>query len=171
MLYLSQHVMLIFLNLSLSITPAADLAVFMYHRVQHAYGTRKTTERPCPQCITVAVLSVAVQGHRRMVCCSAWCEDNTSCNLFTCGFDRQAIGWNINIPALLQEKWPPPPPPTVTSQWYSTQSLCLEYQTPSPVGLKGGCQRFSFALLFLRENSWHWRNLSNNSMKDKITDF
>nr|XP_061835094.1 WD repeat-containing protein 37 isoform X2 [Nerophis lumbriciformis] len=44
------------------------------------------------------------QGHRRMVCCSAWCEDNTSCNLFTCGFDRQAIGWNINIPALLQEK-------------------------------------------------------------------
>ncbi|XP_057713659.1 WD repeat-containing protein 37-like [Corythoichthys intestinalis] len=44
------------------------------------------------------------QGHRRMVCCTAWCEDNTSCNLFTCGFDRQAIGWNINIPALLQEK-------------------------------------------------------------------
>ncbi|KAF3857827.1 hypothetical protein F7725_011028 [Dissostichus mawsoni] len=24
--------------------------------------------------------------------------NNTSCNLFTCGFDRQAIGWNINIP-------------------------------------------------------------------------
>ncbi|XP_020566960.1 WD repeat-containing protein 37 isoform X2 [Oryzias latipes] len=44
------------------------------------------------------------QGHRRMVCCSIWCEDNTTCNLFTCGFDRQAIGWNINIPALLQEK-------------------------------------------------------------------
>ncbi|XP_077580782.1 WD repeat-containing protein 37-like isoform X1 [Stigmatopora nigra] len=44
------------------------------------------------------------QGHRRMVCCTAWCEDNASCNLFTCGFDRQALGWNINIPALLQEK-------------------------------------------------------------------
>ncbi|KAM8838330.1 WD repeat-containing protein 37-like isoform 2-T2 [Synchiropus picturatus] len=44
------------------------------------------------------------QGHRRMVCCSAWCEDNNSCNLFTCGFDRQAIGWNINVPALLQDK-------------------------------------------------------------------
>ncbi|XP_071218152.1 WD repeat-containing protein 37-like isoform X5 [Salvelinus alpinus] len=44
------------------------------------------------------------QGHRRMVCCSAWCEENSSCNLFSCGFDRQAIGWNINIPALLQEK-------------------------------------------------------------------
>ncbi|RMC04795.1 hypothetical protein DUI87_17967 [Hirundo rustica rustica] len=44
------------------------------------------------------------QGHRRMVCCSAWCEDHPICNLFTCGFDRQAIGWNINIPALLQEK-------------------------------------------------------------------
>ncbi|XP_046879664.1 WD repeat-containing protein 37-like isoform X3 [Hypomesus transpacificus] len=44
------------------------------------------------------------QGHRRMVCCSVWNEENQSCNLFTCGFDRQAIGWNINIPALLQEK-------------------------------------------------------------------
>ncbi|CAL8322580.1 unnamed protein product [Boreogadus saida] len=43
-------------------------------------------------------------GHRRMVCCSVWNEENQSCNLFTCGFDRQAIGWNINIPALLQEK-------------------------------------------------------------------
>ncbi|KAA8580980.1 hypothetical protein FQN60_013938 [Etheostoma spectabile] len=42
-------------------------------------------------------------GHRRMVCCTAWNEENQSCNLFTCGFDRQAIGWNINIPALLQE--------------------------------------------------------------------
>ncbi|KAM9713100.1 WD repeat-containing protein 37-like isoform 4-T7 [Menidia menidia] len=43
-------------------------------------------------------------GHRRMVCCTAWNEENQTCNLFTCGFDRQAIGWNINIPALLQEK-------------------------------------------------------------------
>ncbi|XP_061876622.1 WD repeat-containing protein 37 isoform X2 [Entelurus aequoreus] len=43
-------------------------------------------------------------GHRRMVCCTAWNEENQSCNLFTCGFDRQAIGWNINITALLQEK-------------------------------------------------------------------
>ncbi|KAK9527998.1 hypothetical protein VZT92_014502 [Zoarces viviparus] len=43
-------------------------------------------------------------GHRRMVCCTAWNEENQSCNLFSCGFDRQAIGWNINIPALLQEK-------------------------------------------------------------------
>ncbi|TSK16022.1 WD repeat-containing protein 37 [Bagarius yarrelli] len=44
------------------------------------------------------------QGHRRMVCCSVWNEENQACNLFTCGFDRQAIGWNINIPALLQDK-------------------------------------------------------------------
>ncbi|CAN9503522.1 unnamed protein product [Ophioblennius macclurei] len=44
------------------------------------------------------------QGHQRMVCCSTWCEDNSTCNLFTCGFDRQAIGWNINVAALLQEK-------------------------------------------------------------------
>ncbi|KAJ3595576.1 hypothetical protein NHX12_004879 [Muraenolepis orangiensis] len=44
------------------------------------------------------------QGHRRMVCCTTWCEDSASCNLFSCGFDRQAIGWSINIPALLQEK-------------------------------------------------------------------
>lgn len=39
-----------------------------------------------------------------MVCGSAWSEDHPVCNLFTCGFDRQAIGWSINIPALLQEK-------------------------------------------------------------------
>ncbi|KAF3857821.1 hypothetical protein F7725_011022 [Dissostichus mawsoni] len=38
------------------------------------------------------------QGHRRMVCCSAWCEDNTSCNLFTCGFDRQAIAGTSTSP-------------------------------------------------------------------------
>ncbi|KAJ8272478.1 hypothetical protein GJAV_G00089560 [Gymnothorax javanicus] len=44
------------------------------------------------------------QGHRRMVCCSAWGEESSACNLFSCGFDRQAIGWSINIPALLQEK-------------------------------------------------------------------
>uniref|UniRef100_A0A8C9SNX8 WD repeat-containing protein 37 n=1 Tax=Scleropages formosus TaxID=113540 RepID=A0A8C9SNX8_SCLFO len=44
------------------------------------------------------------QGHRRMACSTAWSDDNPSCNLFSCGFDRQAIGWNINIPALLQEK-------------------------------------------------------------------
>ena len=50
------------------------------------------------------IIIVCVQGHRRMVCCTAWNEENQSCNLFTCGFDRQAIGWNINIPALLQEK-------------------------------------------------------------------
>lgn len=59
-----------------------------------------------PKSMSVTLLSpVLWQGHRRMVCCSAWCEDHPICNLFTCGFDRQAIGWNINIPALLQEKW------------------------------------------------------------------
>jgi hypothetical protein len=54
---------------------------------------------------SVLVCACVFQGHRRMVCCSVWNEENASCNLFTCGFDRQAIGWNINIPALLQEKW------------------------------------------------------------------
>lgn len=54
------------------------------------------------QVLTICCLP---QGHRRMVCCTAWSEDNPSCNLFSCGFDRQAIGWNINIPALLQDKW------------------------------------------------------------------
>lgn len=55
--------------------------------------------------LKLTVLNMCAQGHRRMVCCTAWNEENQSCNLFTCGFDRQAIGWNINIPALLQEKW------------------------------------------------------------------
>jgi hypothetical protein len=38
-----------------------------------------------------------VQGHRRMVCATAWAEENisTRCNLFTCGFDRMVYGWNV----------------------------------------------------------------------------
>lgn len=59
---------------------------------------------PAPLRVPPGSDPLLLQGHRRMVCCSTWCEDNASCNLFTCGFDRQAIGWNINIPALLQEK-------------------------------------------------------------------
>ncbi|XP_031780116.1 WD repeat-containing protein 37 [Nasonia vitripennis] len=36
------------------------------------------------------------QGHRRMVCSVAWAEDNSStCNLFSCGFDRLVLGWSI----------------------------------------------------------------------------
>jgi len=36
-------------------------------------------------------------GHRRMVCATAWAEENTNsrCNLFTCGFDRMLYGWNV----------------------------------------------------------------------------
>ncbi|XP_014223046.1 WD repeat-containing protein 37 isoform X1 [Trichogramma pretiosum] len=36
------------------------------------------------------------QGHRRMVCSVAWAEENSSsCNLFTCGFDRLVLGWSV----------------------------------------------------------------------------
>eukprot|EP00794_Sanderia_malayensis_P003424 gene3424-3915_t len=37
------------------------------------------------------------QGHRRMVCCTAWYDDcNTkSVSLLTAGFDKRAIGWNV----------------------------------------------------------------------------
>ena len=36
------------------------------------------------------------QGHSRMVCSTAWCEDyHGRPNLFTCGFDRVTIGWSI----------------------------------------------------------------------------
>lgn len=36
------------------------------------------------------------QGHTRMVCCTAWAEDGSQRpNLFTCGFDRQVIGWSV----------------------------------------------------------------------------
>ncbi|KAH9496069.1 WD repeat-containing protein 37 [Bulinus truncatus] len=36
------------------------------------------------------------QGHARMVCAVAWAESNPTCNLFSCGFDRQVLGWMIN---------------------------------------------------------------------------
>lgn len=36
------------------------------------------------------------QGHQRMVCSVAWLNDqSTSCNLFSCGFDRLTLGWNV----------------------------------------------------------------------------
>ncbi|UYV66713.1 WDR37 [Cordylochernes scorpioides] len=38
--------------------------------------------------------SIGAQGHRRMVCSVAWSDDPT-CNLFTCGFDRMVLGWNL----------------------------------------------------------------------------
>jgi len=36
------------------------------------------------------------EGHERMVCSTAWAVDgNQKPNLFTCGFDRQVIGWSV----------------------------------------------------------------------------
>ncbi|CAH1400131.1 unnamed protein product [Nezara viridula] len=36
------------------------------------------------------------QGHQRMVCSVAWLnEPSASCNLFSCGFDRLTLGWNV----------------------------------------------------------------------------
>ncbi|RUS73904.1 hypothetical protein EGW08_018340, partial [Elysia chlorotica] len=37
------------------------------------------------------------QGHSRMVCATAWADSNSACNLFSCGFDRQVLGWMINV--------------------------------------------------------------------------
>ncbi|XP_052285498.1 WD repeat-containing protein 37-like isoform X4 [Dreissena polymorpha] len=36
-------------------------------------------------------------GHSKMVCSVACAEDNPVCNLFSCGFDRQVLGWSINV--------------------------------------------------------------------------
>ncbi|KAL4228452.1 WD repeat-containing protein 37 [Mactra antiquata] len=35
-------------------------------------------------------------GHSKMVCSVAWAED-VSCDLISCGFDRQVLGWHINL--------------------------------------------------------------------------
>lgn len=39
------------------------------------------------------------QGHKRMVCATSWSDKEltTGCNLFTCGFDRKVIGWNVSL--------------------------------------------------------------------------
>lgn len=37
------------------------------------------------------------QGHSKMVTSVAWTEDHPVCNLFSCGFDRKVLGWNINL--------------------------------------------------------------------------
>ncbi|XP_060554600.1 WD repeat-containing protein 37-like [Ruditapes philippinarum] len=36
-------------------------------------------------------------GHSKMVCSVAWADDNTVCNLLSCGFDRKVLGWHINL--------------------------------------------------------------------------
>ncbi|KAK3609887.1 hypothetical protein CHS0354_015080 [Potamilus streckersoni] len=36
-------------------------------------------------------------GHGKMVCSVDWAEENTLCNLFSCSFDRQVLGWHINL--------------------------------------------------------------------------
>ncbi|XP_076331335.1 WD repeat-containing protein 37-like isoform X2 [Tachypleus tridentatus] len=39
-------------------------------------------------------------GHRRMVCSVAWGDERiqSHCNLFTCGFDRLMLGWQVMLP-------------------------------------------------------------------------
>jgi len=46
------------------------------------------------------------QGHARMVCCTAWTEEHSqqSPNLFTCGFDRQVLGWSVQPREEKQDK-------------------------------------------------------------------
>ncbi|KAH7933430.1 hypothetical protein HPB49_012526 [Dermacentor silvarum] len=42
------------------------------------------------------------QGHRRMVWAAAWLytdQVNVKANLFTCGFDRNTLGWNVGVPS------------------------------------------------------------------------
>ena len=44
------------------------------------------------------------QGHQRMVCCTAWGEESNvkTCNLFSCGFDRRVLGWQVREE---KDKW------------------------------------------------------------------
>ena len=52
----------------------------------------------CKVCIsTTTALSFRQQGHTRMVCAVSWAEESAPCNLFTCGFDRQVLGWHVSI--------------------------------------------------------------------------
>jgi len=45
------------------------------------------------------------QGHSRMVCSTAWANEGTQRpNLFTCGFDRQVIGWAVEPRDQQEEK-------------------------------------------------------------------
>ncbi|KHJ41582.1 WD domain, G-beta repeat protein [Trichuris suis] len=41
--------------------------------------------------------STSRRGHHRMVCCCAWADESSNCNLFTCGFDRLVLGWNVSM--------------------------------------------------------------------------
>ncbi|KAI1717102.1 WD repeat-containing protein 37 [Ditylenchus destructor] len=37
--------------------------------------------------------------HHRMVCCTAWLPENSTNNLISCGFDKQVIGWKVQLQA------------------------------------------------------------------------
>lgn len=37
------------------------------------------------------------QSHRRIVCCTAWADDHSNYDLFTCGFDKQVIAWKTTF--------------------------------------------------------------------------
>lgn len=39
---------------------------------------------------------IFTQGHRRIVTSSSWSDDQ-KCNLFTCGFDRVVMAWNVQF--------------------------------------------------------------------------
>uniref|UniRef100_A0A5S6QK36 WD repeat-containing protein 37 n=1 Tax=Trichuris muris TaxID=70415 RepID=A0A5S6QK36_TRIMR len=41
--------------------------------------------------------STSRRGHHRMVCCCAWADESSNCNLFTCGFDKLVLGWNLSM--------------------------------------------------------------------------
>ncbi|KRY54587.1 WD repeat-containing protein 37, partial [Trichinella britovi] len=47
--------------------------------------------------------STSRRGHHRMVCCCAWADDNSHCNLFSCGFDKLVLGWNV-ITSTMKDK-------------------------------------------------------------------
>ncbi|KRX56642.1 WD repeat-containing protein 37 [Trichinella sp. T9] len=47
--------------------------------------------------------STSRRGHHRMVCCCAWADDNSHCNLFSCGFDKLVLGWNV-ITSTIKDK-------------------------------------------------------------------
>ncbi|XP_025083918.1 WD repeat-containing protein 37-like isoform X2 [Pomacea canaliculata] len=36
------------------------------------------------------------QGHSRMVCAVSWADEAAATNLFSCGFDRQVLGWHVS---------------------------------------------------------------------------
>lgn len=80
-----------------------------------------------------------------MVCSVAWADDNPVCNLFSCGFDRQVIGWQVAIQSKEWINW---------TFWFTETSLFMTNLNASIWDVVC-CYRWHFVIMNL-PHCYYW---------------